>query len=282
MKFGYTLENFDVNLDKDYLVNSAKIAEKSGFESLWTVDHIMQANENGLTIFGDVSTSIYNNIADPLTTIAFLAGQTKSIKFGVSTLVLPIRNPIIVAKQIASLDYLTKGRIVMTFGAGWNEKEFGFLGENYKKRGSKFRESLQIIRDLFNGKTSFEGELYQFQNVCFKPLRSELSKFPLIVAGTSDYMIETALEYGDGLHPAGATGQEIKHILSPHQNQLEGRDFYLSVHVDIYRDTDFEEMINEYEENGIHRVIIDFSRGDIKPEERIDFLEKIGDFVRNF
>lgn len=282
LKFGYTLENFDVNLERDYLVNSAKIAEEAGFESLWTVDHIMQADEKGLTIFGDTTTSIYNTIADPLTTIAFLAGQTNSIKFGISTLVLPIRNPIIIAKQIATLDYLTKGRIVMTFGAGWNEKEFGFLGENYKKRGSKLREGLQILRKLWSGETLFEGNYYQFQNVSFKPLRSELSKLPLIVAGTSNYMIETALEYGDGLHPAGATGQEIKQILAPYQEQLESRKFYLSVHVDVHRDTDFEQIINEYEENGIHRVVVDFSRGDIKPEERVESLEQVGDFVRNF
>lgn len=282
MKFGYTLENFDVNLERDYLINTAKISEEAGFESLWTVDHIMQADEKGLTIFDDTTTSLYNNIAEPLTTIAFLAGHTNTIKFGVSTLVLPIRNPIIVAKQIATLDYLTKGRIVMTFGAGWNESEFSFLGENYKKRGSKLREGLQIIRNLWSGETTFEGKYYQFQNVSFKPLRSELSKLPLIVAGTSDYMIETAIEYGDGLHPAGASGQEIKQMLAPYKDQLEDRDFYLSVHVDVYRDTEFEELINEYEENGINRVIIDLSRGDVKPEERIEFLEQIGDYVRNF
>ncbi len=282
MKFAYALENFDVNLDGDYLINSARIAEEAGFESLWTVDHIMQADEKGLSIFGDISTSIYNNIADPFTTIAFLAGHTDTIKFGVSTLVLPIRNPIIVAKQIATLDYLTKGRIVMTFGAGWNETEFNFLSENFKQRGSKLREGLQIIRNLWNGVTSFEGKYYQFQNASFKPLRPELSKLPLIVAGTSDYMIETAIKYANGLHPAGASGQEIKQMLIPYQDQLEDRDFYLSVHVDVYRDTEFEQLINEYEENGIHRVIIDLSRGDIKPEERTEFLEQIGDYVRNF
>ena len=282
MKFGYTLENFDMNLERDLLIETAKIAEKAGFESLWTVDHILQSDEKGLTIYGNTTTALYNNIAEPLTTIAFLAGHTNKIKFGVSTLVLPIRNPIIVAKQLATLDYLTNGRIVMTFGAGWNESEFGFLGENYKKRGSKRRECLQIIRALWNGETSFEGNYYQFQNVCFQPLRPELSKLPLIVAGTSDYMIETAIEYGDGLHPAGASGQEIKQIIAPYQDRLNGRDFYISVHVDIYRDTNLEQLVNDYEDNGIHRVIFDLSRGDIKPEERIEFLERLSDYVRNF
>ncbi|MCE7742721.1 MAG: LLM class flavin-dependent oxidoreductase [Candidatus Heimdallarchaeota archaeon] len=282
MKFGYTVENFDANLKRDFLIETAKVAEQAGFESLWMVDHIMQSDEKGLTIYGDTTTALYNNIAEPLTTIAFLAGHTEKIKFGVSTLVLPIRNPIIIAKQLATLDYLTDGRVVMTFGAGWNEKEFGFLGENFKKRGSKLREGLQIIRALWNGETSFEGEYYQFQNVSFKPLRAELSELPLIVAGTSDYMVETAIEFGDGLHPAGASGQEIKQLIEPHQERLKGRDFYLSVHVDVYRDTDLELLINEYKENGIHRVILDLSRGDIKPEERLEFLGQLSDYVRNF
>ncbi len=273
------MENFDSNLKRDFLIKTARIAEQAGFESLWTVDHIMQANEKGLTIYGDTTTAIYNNIAEPLSTIAFLAGHTKKINFGVSTLVLPIRNPIIVAKQLATLDYLTNGRIVMTFGAGWNEKEFDFLGENYKKRGSKLREGLQIIKTLWNGGTSFEGKYYQFHDVSFRPLRPELSKIPLIVAGTSDYMIETAIIYGDGLHPAGATGKEIQEIISPYKNQLENRKFFLSVHLDVYKDTDLESLFNEYEENEIYRVVLDLSRGDIKPEGRIEFLEQLTDYI---
>lgn len=67
MKFGYTLENFDMNLERDLLIETAKIAEKAGFESLWTVDHIMQSDEKGLTIYGNTTTALYNNIAEPLT-----------------------------------------------------------------------------------------------------------------------------------------------------------------------------------------------------------------------
>ncbi|MHA1198685.1 MAG: LLM class flavin-dependent oxidoreductase [Candidatus Heimdallarchaeaceae archaeon] len=282
MKFGYTLENFDKNLEREYLIKTSQIAEQMGFESLWTVDHLMQADEEGSTIYGETTTALYNTITEPLTTIAFLAGHTTKIKFGVSTLVLPIRNPIIVAKQLATLDYLTNGRVVMTFGAGWNEKEFDFLGENFKKRGSKLREGLQIIRSLWSGETSFEGKYYQFHNVCFTPLRQELSKLPLIVAGSSDYMLETAIQYGDGLHPAGVTGKEIQEIIAPYKDKLENREFFLSVHVDIYRDTDVEAVLNEYEENGIHRVIMDLSRGDVEPKERMKYLERLGDSIQNY
>lgn len=282
MKFGYTIENFDTNLRREYIVETAQLAEKAGFESLWTVDHIMQADENGLTIYDQTTTATYNTITEPLVTIAFLAGHTSRIKFGVSTLVLPIRNPIIVAKQLASLDFLTNGRIVMTFGAGWNKKEFGFLGENFTKRGSKLRESLQVIKTLWSGKSSFKGKYYQFQDVSFKPLRPELSELPVIVAGTSDYMIETAIKYGDGLHPAGATGKEIREIISPYKEQLENREFFLSVHVDVYRNTDVESMISEYEEYGIDRVIFDLSRGDIRAEERREIMVQLADYISKF
>ena len=282
MKFGYVIENFDANLERDYMIETAKIAEEARFESLWTVDHLMQENVKGLTIYGETTTALYNNIAEPLTTIAFLAGHTEKIKFGVSTLVLPIRNPIIVAKQLATLDFLTNGRIITTFGAGWNEKEFGFLGENFKKRGSKLRESLQIIKALGSGKTSYNGNYFNFENVCFKPRRSELASIPLIIAGTSEYMVETALMYGNGLHPAGATGKEIQEILEPYNEQLKDREFFLSVHVDVYKNTNIESIVNEYVENRINRIVFDLSRGDIKPENRREYLVSLCDFVRNY
>jgi len=79
----------------------------------------------------------------------------------------------------------------------------------------------------------------------------------------------------------GVTGKEIQEIIAPYKDKLENREFFLSVHVDIYKDTDVESMLNEYEENGINRVIFDLSRGDIKPKERMIYLERLGDFIKN-
>ncbi|MHA1348047.1 MAG: hypothetical protein ACTSVO_10240 [Candidatus Heimdallarchaeaceae archaeon] len=90
------------------------------------------------------------------------------------------------------------------------------------------------------------------------------------------------IKFGDGLHPAGVTRKEIQEIITPFIDKLETRDFFLSVHFDIYKDTDAESVLNEYEENGIHRVVLDLSRGDILPKERMKYLERLGDSIQNF
>ena len=127
MQFGLTLENFDANLSPQALIETANLAEECGFESLWTVDHVMQRMGGKL--------SLYDKIAEVIVVLAFLSGHTENIKLGVSTFVLPLRNPILAAKQLATLDYLTNGRVVMTFGAGWNYDEFAFLGMDFRNRG---------------------------------------------------------------------------------------------------------------------------------------------------
>lgn len=76
--------------------------------------------------------------------------------------------------------------------------------------------------------------------------------------------------------------KKIQEIIAPYNDKLEGRDFFLSVHVDIYKDTDVESVLSEYEENRIHRVILDLSRGDIEHSERMECLERLGDSIQSF
>ncbi|MHA2032268.1 MAG: LLM class flavin-dependent oxidoreductase, partial [Candidatus Kariarchaeaceae archaeon] len=104
MKLGYILENFGDNLNPENLVVSAQTAESMGFQSIWATDHIIRPRENNYPLF--------NTICESITTISYLAGKTNSIQIGVSTLVLPQRNPILVAKQLATIAFITKGRLV--------------------------------------------------------------------------------------------------------------------------------------------------------------------------
>lgn len=274
MNFGFVIENFDVNLDPNKLINIAKMVENSGFESIWTVDHVMQP------IGG--RNPIYDRISEVLVTLAFLAGLTKKIKLGVSTLVLPLRHPVMAAKQLATLDYLTNGRLVITFGVGWNEKEFSFLGKKFRNRGRRFDEALQIVRALWNGETSYFGKYYSFENASFHPIRKEIAELPLIIAGSAPYALPRALKYGDGWHPNRMSGKEMTEALIPFKDELKDKNFVLSVHTFIYKNTDLEEIVNEYKECGISRVVFDLTRTDIKIEERPEFFNKLCDFVKNY
>ncbi|MFX1512639.1 MAG: TIGR03619 family F420-dependent LLM class oxidoreductase [Promethearchaeota archaeon] len=274
MDFGFVIENFDVNLDPNKLIYTAKMVENSGFESIWTVDHVMQP------IGG--RNQIYDRISEVLVTLAFLAGLTKKIKLGVSTLVLPLRHPVMAAKQLATLDYLTNGRLVITFGVGWNEKEFSFLGQKFRNRGKRFDEALQVVKALWNGETSFFGKYYSFENASFHPIRKELAELPLIIAGGPHYGPLRAVKYGDGWHPNGMSGKEMTEALVPFKDELKDKNFILSIHQFIYKNTDLEEIVNEYKECGISRVVFDLTRTDIKNEERPEFFNKLCDFVKNW
>jgi alkanesulfonate monooxygenase SsuD/methylene tetrahydromethanopterin reductase-like flavin-dependent oxidoreductase (luciferase family) len=225
---------------------------------------------------------IYNNIAEVIVTLSYLAGQTKKIKLCISTLVLPLRNPILVAKQLATLDYLTEGRIVITFGAGWNEGEFEFLNQNFKNRGRRFNECLAVVRSLWRDETSFHGEFFMFEKASFYPLRPDLAYLPIFVAGNTKYAIKRAVEFGDGWHPAVITGKEIRKALKPYQSQLNNKKFQLSVHVFINKNASLEMMVNEYEEHGISKIVFDLSRGDIKPRKRDEYFRHLCKFVSSY
>ncbi|MFW9772447.1 MAG: LLM class flavin-dependent oxidoreductase [Promethearchaeota archaeon] len=274
MKFGYAIENFDVNLSPKNLIQTAKLLEDSSFESLWTVDHIMQPKGGHLPL--------YDTISEVIVTLSFLGSYTKKIKLGVSALVLPIRNPVIVAKQLATLDYLTNGRMMIVFVGGWNEGEFSFLGKQFKNRGKIFDEYIQIVKNLWMGKSEFKGVYYQFKNASFKPIRDDLQNKPILIGGYVKPAIERAICFGDGWHPGALSGKEMEEKIAPFKDQIKHKNFQLSVHSFVSKNTNISEFVDEYANHGISRIVFDITRTDIPPNERKNYLRKLCDFVKNY
>jgi probable F420-dependent oxidoreductase len=271
MKFGYEIENYDTHLDPDTIIQTAKELERSKFHSIWTVDHILQPIKNPLPI--------YNNISEVITTLAFLAGHTKSIKLGVATLVLPLRNPIIVAKQLATLDYLTKGRLVISFGAGWNKGESEFLNQDFHTRGKRFNESLQVIRALWNGKTSFSGRYFNFSEASFKPLRKELADLPILIGGNSDAAFQRALKFGDGWFPSCAP-TTMRQKLSKYKKELDGRKFERWLWYPIKPRDKIDEIVTKCEKNKLTGLVFDLVRGGLTNRESV--FDELTDFVKSY
>ena len=252
MNIGYILENFDVNLSPDYLLQTALYAEKLGFHSIWTTDHIMQPVENRLTI--------YNRIVEAISTLLFLAGHTKNVKLGISTLVLPIRNTILVAKQLATLDYLTNGRLISSFGAGWNKDEFEFMGMNFSNRGKRMNEQLQVIRSLWQGEQSFEGKYHSYTKASFEPRSDTLANSPILVAGNSEHALKRGVTYGTGWHPSGMKPDDIKKALEPYQEQLKDKTFDIWIRVAYLPQVDYATFVPEYEKLGVTGLVFDCSK----------------------
>jgi alkanesulfonate monooxygenase SsuD/methylene tetrahydromethanopterin reductase-like flavin-dependent oxidoreductase (luciferase family) len=148
---GLILPNYGGALDPERLANAAMAAEQSGFDSVWVTDHLIVPPEHAV---------IYGEIAEALVTLGFLAARTRRLLLGVSALVVPQRNPLVVLKQLATLDFLSGGRIVTAVTAGWMEGEFGLLGADFVHRGRALNEWLELARSAYSqmpGRVRFDS-----------------------------------------------------------------------------------------------------------------------------
>jgi alkanesulfonate monooxygenase SsuD/methylene tetrahydromethanopterin reductase-like flavin-dependent oxidoreductase (luciferase family) len=153
MHLGLILPNYGEALDAERLTAAAVAAEECGFDSGWVTDHVIVPPEHA---------PIYGTIAEPLTSVGYLAAQTRTLVLGVSALVVPQRNPLVVLKQLTSLDFLSGGRIVTAVAAGWMDGEFELLGADFAKRGRLLDDWLRLALSAFEqmpGHVRYDGEL---------------------------------------------------------------------------------------------------------------------------
>jgi alkanesulfonate monooxygenase SsuD/methylene tetrahydromethanopterin reductase-like flavin-dependent oxidoreductase (luciferase family) len=134
---GLILPNYGDALAAERLARVAIAAEESGFDSGWVTDHLIVPPEHA---------PIYGRIAEALVSLGFLAGRTQKLQIGVSALVVPQRNPLVVLKQLSTLDFLSGGRLVTAVAAGWMEGEFRLLGADFDHRGRVLNEWLELAR----------------------------------------------------------------------------------------------------------------------------------------
>jgi probable F420-dependent oxidoreductase len=177
--------------------------EELGFDSLWVSDHI---------IVPEGESYIAEDMFEPLALLAWLAGRTERVLLGTSVLVLPYRDPVFLAKHLASIDVLSGGRLVVGVGVGWLEQEFGALGAPYADRGAMTDEYLSVLRNLWETDTSsFDGRWKQYAGMRMFPKRdaSRTASIPLVVGGNTGSAIRRAARLGDGWHPINLDPAEL-------------------------------------------------------------------------
>lgn len=214
MEFGVVLPNMGGLARPDVLIPLAQEAEALGFDSLWVSDHIVvppyRAQGYPYSRTGVFPIPPEAPIAEPLMTLGVLAGVTRRVRLGVSVLVLPYRNPILTAKLLSTLDWLSGGRVILGVGAGWMREEFEALGADYEHRGGVTDEWIRIFRTLWTEpEPSFEGRFYRFAPLKFepKPVRGSI---PIWVGGHTDPALRRAVRLGDGWHAVRATPAEMR------------------------------------------------------------------------
>lgn len=201
MKFGACIPHYGVPMSKKAIADFCKLAERLNFDSIWTTDHIA-VNKR----YADP----YGSILESLMTLSYVAAHTEYVELGTSIIVLPMRNPVIFAKQTATLDQLSDGRLILGVGAGWMEDEFATLEFNFHDRGKIMSEQIRILRILWTeDQPEFNGHFFKFSDIVFLPKPVQETGPQLWIGGSSLSALKRVARLGDGWHPVGLSPKEF-------------------------------------------------------------------------
>jgi len=207
MNFGLHVPASSPTVKAEDLVRFAQQAEALGFYCLTLADHIVVPRDISVpypyTVDGKYPGAGYH--LETLTTMGFLAGATKRIRFATSVMIAPYRNPIITAKMLSSLDVLSNGRVIVGLGVGWMKEEFESLqAPPFEDRGKVTDEYIKALRELWTSDNpSFNGKYCNFSNIVFMPKPVQKPAIPIWIGGHSKHAIRRAGQLGDGWHPIG-------------------------------------------------------------------------------
>ncbi len=214
MKFGLRYCNTGPYVDPARAVALMQAGEEAGFESAWTVDHVVvpKGYESAYPYSPDGKMAGGKDdlkLPDPLIWLAYVAARTERIKLATGILIVPQRNPVVAAKQIATIDHMSGGRMLLGIGVGWMEEEFNAIGADFPGRGARTDEYIAAMRELWTSETpSFHGETINFEEAYCLP-RPVQPSIPIIVGGHSKPAARRAGRLGDGFFPARGAPEEL-------------------------------------------------------------------------
>jgi probable F420-dependent oxidoreductase len=213
MNYGVHLGNFGAAVDPASIISLAAAAERFGYDSVWVSDHIVtpEVFESQYPYPGTVFTPETGAVVfEPLTTLAYVAGATQRVRVGTSVLVVPQRNPLIMAKQIATLDALSGGRVEIGVGSGWMREEFELLGASFEERGPVLDEYLALWQKLWSEAIpEFHGRFVDLPECRFGPLPAQSGGPPISIGGNTSRSLRRAASGGWGWHAFRLAPEDI-------------------------------------------------------------------------
>lgn len=284
MKIGISLSNYGMLPSRSFLKDAALEIEQLDLDSIWVSDHIIVPK----------SDTPWNRVFESVTTLGFLASITEYVNLGSSILLVPLRDPFVLAKQIATLDSLSNGRVIIGVGIGWNKKEFDLLGYDFKNRSNTVAENIDILRKMWAGEYSKKG-------YSCEPMPVSNNGPPILIGGQSVEALKRVASIGDGWHPVGISPQEyglgIQKI-----TQMKKDDFIWSLRINFaanqkiesqYTGTDgnprlrlvgnVDEIISQiqkYQKIGLTHLVCDIRANSKK--EYFEQLKSVGEIKKSF
>jgi probable F420-dependent oxidoreductase len=205
MKFGVAFANILGFSGPAGAVAMGRAAEAAGFDSIWTVEHVLvPAGYESTYPYDDSGKMPAPNdmdLPDPLIWLTWVAAHTEHLKLGTGVLIVPQRNPAILAKEVASLDVLSGGRVELGVGVGWLEEEFTALDVPFARRGKRLDSYVAAMRALWLGEeTDYDDEFVHYAKAVSRP-RPEAGAVPIHIGGHSEAAARRAGRLGDGFFP---------------------------------------------------------------------------------
>ena len=195
--------------DGDFARAFARLAEELGFESLWPVEHVIEPVDYRSRYPYDASGRMPVEglaLPDPLAWLGFVAGATSRIRLAPGMLILPQRNPVVLAKELATLDRLSGGRLMLGVGLGWLREEAEAVGTGFDNRAERAEEAIAAMRALWREDVaSFAGKHVAFSRVRCSPKPLQSGGVPIVIGGHSKAAARRAGRIGDGFFPLGTT-----------------------------------------------------------------------------
>ena len=189
----------------------ARAAEAEGFSTLWSGEHIVMVDRSEsrypYSADGQIAVPAAADWLDPLVGLSFVAAATRGIELATGVLLLPEHNPLLLAKQAASLDTLSGGRLTLGVGVGWSREEFAALGIPFERRGERAAEYAAAMRVLWRDDiASFDGEFVAFDSVRVNPKPIRDRQIPIVIGGNSDAALRRVAAWGEGWYGFNLAG----------------------------------------------------------------------------
>ena len=284
MKIGISVSNYGNFPSREFLQNAAKESEKQELDSIWTSDHIIVPRNH----------TPWTRVFETITTLSFISSITEQILLGTSIILLPLRNPIVLAKQIATLDVLSKGRVIMGIGIGWDNKEFDMIGKDFPSRTKTVKNQVEQMRKFWRGDFVNEGFVSE-------PLPDKKNGPLILIGGQSQGALKRVASFGDGWHPVGITSGEYDQGIQKIK-QIQNQDYLWSLRLGFaanktidseYVGTDGKKRIRlvggvnqiiseieKYQKIGLEHLILDIR--DVSSDEYLEQIKIIGQIRKSF
>ena len=281
MKFGIFAPLVNPFASADYLQTLGPAAEERGFDSIWVAEHVLLFDEYKSRYpyanDGKIPVPPESGILDPFVALSYLAAVTKTIRLGTGICLVPQRNPVYTAKEVATLDWLSNGRFDLGIGVGWLAEEFEALDVPFEHRGSRCRAYIDVMKTLWTDPVSeYSGKFYELAPTRQFPKPIQQPHPPIHFGGESNAALGRVADLGQGWYgfnlEADQLNERIAHLVSLLEERGRKRAD-IEISVCPYLLPADPERIERYEDAGVDRVILVASA--TEPESLVKTLDEL-------